>query len=437
MSKIKILITLLFFLFIAHGKSFAQKADPTAVEVAELLAERKFNKIHKKFSGKIKLFFSKKKFNELWENLEAGNGSIQSVGKPKTTRKEDQVISKIPVSFENIALNMAITTNEKGKIIGFTFQTLDYVTPDWAKNKVFGKERLTIVTDTFEMEGEIVLPNNFENCPVVIIVHGSGPSDMNGTFGPNKLYQDLAYGLALQGIATIRYNKRTYTYGKQLATIDSFTLYDETIDDAISAVQKVSEYFYLDTNRIFVLGHSLGAFSAPIIASECKEVDGIIVLAGSPRPYYQIIPEQYQYLSEVDSNVTEEEQERLDRAIEERKFIDGEPSSVDGLKEMGNDDMIYYHRHMKTFDIIDSIQSNKIKTLIIQGDRDYQVPHATEFKAFKDKLNNTDWVTFTLVEGANHQMVEWTGKPTPGEYYKQGHIDFNTIVLLSDWILGK
>jgi hypothetical protein len=34
-------------------------------------------------------------------------------------------------------------------------------------------------------------------------------------------------------------------------------------------------------------------------------------------------------------------------------------------------------------------------------------------------------------------MVEWTGKPTPGEYYKQGHIDFNTIKLLSDWILGK
>jgi esterase/lipase len=260
---------------------------------------------------------------------------------------------------------------------------------------------------------------------------------MNGSFGPNKLYQDLAYGLALNGVATIRYNKRTLTYGKQLAAIDSFTLYDETIDDAISAVNKASEYFYLDTNRIYVLGHSLGAFASPIIASENPAVDGIILLAGSPKPYYQMIPKQYQYLSAIDSVISEEEQERIDRAIEERKLIDEEATKVEGLKEMGNDDMIYYHRHMKTFDIIDSIKTNEIKTFIVQGDRDYQVPHQTEYQAFLDELGDTPWVKFALIEGANHQMVEWTGKPTPGEYYKQGHIDFNTIKLLSDWILGK
>jgi hypothetical protein len=44
-------------------------------------------------------------------------------------------------------------------------------------------------------------------------VHGSGPNDRDSTVGANKIFRDLAEGLASAGIAVLRYDKRTYRYG--------------------------------------------------------------------------------------------------------------------------------------------------------------------------------------------------------------------------------
>ena len=47
-----------------------------------------------------------------------------------------------------------------------------------------------------------------------IILPGSGPQDLNGSLGLLKPYQDMAFQLAENGIATFRFNKRTYYYSQ-------------------------------------------------------------------------------------------------------------------------------------------------------------------------------------------------------------------------------
>jgi fermentation-respiration switch protein FrsA (DUF1100 family) len=53
--------------------------------------------------------------------------------------------------------------------------------------------------------------------PAVVLVHGSGPNDRDGTGGVNKPFKDVATGLASRGIAVLRYDKRTRVHGASVA----------------------------------------------------------------------------------------------------------------------------------------------------------------------------------------------------------------------------
>ncbi len=48
--------------------------------------------------------------------------------------------------------------------------------------------------------------------PAAVMVQGSGPNDRDETIGPNKPFRDIAEGLSSDGIAVLRYDKRTYAH---------------------------------------------------------------------------------------------------------------------------------------------------------------------------------------------------------------------------------
>ncbi len=54
---------------------------------------------------------------------------------------------------------------------------------------------------------------------ICLFIHGSGPQDRDATMGVNKPFKDLAMGLAVHGISSIRYDKRTYTYQNDIKEI--------------------------------------------------------------------------------------------------------------------------------------------------------------------------------------------------------------------------
>jgi dienelactone hydrolase len=106
-----------------------------------------------------------------------------------------------------------------------------------------------------------------------VLVHGSGPQDRDETIGPNKPFRDLAWGLASQGIAVLRYEKRTKKHAMKLVLIkNTITVKQETIDDALAAVALLRKTERIDPNRIFVLGHSLGGMLIPRIGARDPDV---------------------------------------------------------------------------------------------------------------------------------------------------------------------
>jgi len=138
------------------------------------------------------------------------------------------------------------------------------------------------------------------------LVHGSGPNDKDESIGPNKIFRDLAWGLASQGICVLRYDKMTFKYGKQLTPemVEKMTVKEEVIDDALIALKLISKTNDIDTKRIFLLGHSLGATVAPRIGLQDPDLAGLIIMAGLTRSLEDTLLDQYTYIY----NLTERSQ---------------------------------------------------------------------------------------------------------------------------------
>ena len=83
------------------------------------------------------------------------------------------------------------------------------------------------------------------------MVHGFGPSDRDLSIFANKPFQDIAWGLAQAGIASYLYDKRTYIRENE-SEISSFTVYEETITDAVSATNMAKELVEINPSAIYV-----------------------------------------------------------------------------------------------------------------------------------------------------------------------------------------
>src|SRR3546814_19533744 len=120
--------------------------------------------------------------------------------------------------------------------------------------------------------------------PAVVLVHGSGPHDRDESIGPNKPFLDIARGLAAQGIAVLRYDKRTKArlqdYADGSVTIDS-----ETTDDAVFAVAALREAPGIAPAPVYVLGTSHRGWMAPRIPARSGHGAGLGPYAAPHRPH--------------------------------------------------------------------------------------------------------------------------------------------------------
>ena len=74
------------------------------------------------------------------------------------------------------------------------------------------KEQAVLVGNTPQLNGILTLPKGVEKPMVVVMVQASGPSNLNEQINENKPFEDIAYGLAKQGIASLRFDKRVMLF---------------------------------------------------------------------------------------------------------------------------------------------------------------------------------------------------------------------------------
>ena len=95
----------------------------------------------------------------------------------------------------------------------------------------------------------------------------------------NKIFRDIAWGLASKGIAALRYDKRTLQHASEFTPeqLAQLTVQEEVIDDALLAAELMRQTPEIDPKRVYLLGHSLGASVAPRIGQEDPNLAGLVI----------------------------------------------------------------------------------------------------------------------------------------------------------------
>lgn len=176
------------------------------------------------------------------------------------------------------------------------------------------ERELTFPSDGPSVPGTLTLPRDAQHPPIVVLVQGSGVQDRDETVGANKVFQQIAWGLAQRGIATLRYDRRPKFAPQNFAR--HFDLDHEVVIDAASALAYCSTLPEADPAEVFLLGHSLGAQLAPYIvqrrlAEKPNSVRGYILLAGVQTPIDQTILRQVAEFSKAQGESNPQVEEKL------------------------------------------------------------------------------------------------------------------------------
>ena len=270
------------------------------------------------------------------------------------------------------------------------------------------EEKITVGEGTgYPLNGALTLPHDVSKpVPAVVMVHGSGPSNMDEKVGELTPFKDLAEGLAAHGIASLRYDKRTYAHAGRIKKLKGgITVKEETIEDAVLAVRLLKDDPRIDPDQIYILGHSMGAMLAPRIDAEGADVKGLIMMAGTPYRLEEIVLRQLKqageersvlkYVVGIENRIFSRKFGNLysmsDEEAKEKKFAGGIP--------------LYYFKEMGRKTAADYLLENSKPVLIMQGGKDFQVLANEDFASFRQLLAGRSNTFFKLYPELDHAFV--------------------------------
>lgn len=302
------------------------------------------------------------------------------------------------------------------------------------------REKIIIGQGTeYPLNGLITFPDGADGpVPAVVMVHGSGSSNMDEKVMKLTPFRDLADGLAKHGIASIRYDKRSFVHARKMLK-QCITVKEETIDDAILAVNMLKSDPRIDKNRIYILGHSMGAMLAPRIDSDGGDVAGLIMMAGTPYRLEDIFVRQLGQARESNSAM------KWIAGIEDKLFT----KKFDNLYSMSDEEAkqqkfaggttLYYFKEMGKKTAVDYLMENEKPVLIMQGGKDFQVLAADDYVKFRELLTERSNTFYKLYPELNHVFVDAIYddiSKVSKEYNTERHIGEEVISDIASFILS-
>lgn len=385
---------------------------------------------------------------QLWDQLVGQFGTFSELGGSASSEQGAHTNVTVQGLFTDATVPLIVSVDPDGKVAGLHLGAPEpadsgsttsptpgpspaaYVNPD-----AFTETEVTVGTAPWELPGTLATPNGDGPFPAVVLLAGSGPNDRDETIGPNAPLRDLALGLASNGIATLRYDKRTKVHGAQMASDPTITVHEETMDDAEAAVELLRQTPGIDPDRVFVVGHSLGAYLAPRIAAEVSDrVAGIGMLEGNSSPMVQLVLDQYEYLASDEGGADPQAQAALPKIRKQVALVQSDALTASTpASDLPLGVPAAYWLDLRSYDSVATAEQLTVPMFISQGGRDYQVP-PTELEPYRQALGDRSNVTIREYPTLNHLLIAGEGPARPAEYTVPGHVAAEVVADLVTWV---
>ena len=416
--------------------AIAQDASPSATATTLLnhLDAGQYAQAESMFGREMAQAVPADKLKAVWESLPAQAGAASGRGEAATVTQGDTTLVQIPLHYAKAELVAKVAVGADGKIVGLLIQPAQATqvpAPAVAEDANFSEREVMVGEGERALPGTLDMPKGDGPFPAVVLVHGSGAHDRDETIGPNKPFLDIARGLAAQGVAVLRYEKRSHVRPQDFAS-GNFGVDDETTNDAVLAVETLRQTAGIDPKRVFVLGHSQGGMMAPRIAAVCGHVAGLVLLAAPSRSLLDIVIEQNRRMAVLDDGKTSDaERDAIAKLIEQVRITRDTATDPATKTVMGQP--AGYWRSIDAVDAVAEAQSVALPMLVLQGARDIQVVDA-DWGRWRGGFHDNPKVEFKLYEKLNHLGIPGEGDGNLAEYNTPGHVDAQLIDDVAGWI---
>ncbi len=304
------------------------------------------------------------------------------------------------------------------------------------------------------LAGTLSVPRGKGPFPAVVLVHGSGAVDRDETIREHKPFLVLADHLSRQGIAVLRYDKRGV---KQSGGVYKDATTRDFASDAEAAVAFLRGRPEVDATRIGMVGHSEGGMIAPMVAARDPGLAFVVMLAG-PGVRGELLMVEQIALGTKAAGMPEEavaRERELNRAVfaaivaeprpelagdkahrmmeeAERKGILPAGTAAARAREFSSPWFHAFLRHEPG----PVLQSVRQPILVLNGERDLQVPAAMNLTAIRGALKSNSRAVVKELPALNHLFQ--TARTGAGTEYADIEESVAPLALdtVSDWILA-
>lgn len=394
-----------------------EKAVRDGFALLEALVQKDGDKAYSFMDTSVRSKISPADLSMLWKQVELG----LQLGAYQDTQGYllESPSLYIGLLFAKGPIDLKVSFAPTGGVIGFFFEAptdkTPYRIPEYVDTSLFTEHSFTLQSGKYTLPGKLCVPKGKGPFPLVILSHGSGPNGMDEKMGPNRIFRDLAYGLASQGIAVYRFHKRTYVYGLESAeNSDELTVKEEYLDDLYAAIDTLRSFPRIDSTRLFLMGHSLGALLAPRVALGSGKLRGIIMAAAPVQPLDSLILYQMEYLDALDSSGTY--YRALNDTRQEIAYLRSQEFNLESESNWLPLQLnAHYWMDILNYHAADSLKKYPGYALVLQAGDDYQVPYG-EYVRWQNELKKRKKTYYASFPGLGHGFFPSKGLKGPAQY---------------------